>query len=86
MHRPGGSGQNEGSPFICIFLGDPLAEWSSYLVILPALLNLRDAGGRGPVFRWFAYLGRISNGLYFYHGFMIGLVSWPLALWFVPPR
>lgn len=46
-----------------------------YLILFHTLQNLRPDGPRGPLFRSMAYLGKVSYGLYVFHGFVLGAVS-----------
>jgi peptidoglycan/LPS O-acetylase OafA/YrhL len=55
--------------------GYPMVAFGSYLVLFHTLQNLREPGPRGYLFRGMAYLGKVSYGLYIYHGFIAGLVG-----------
>lgn len=59
-------------------IGLPLVAWSGYLILFNTLLNQRPEDSRGRVFGALAYLGKISFGLYVYHGFVLGLVMIPV--------
>ena len=67
-----------------VFFGYPAVAWGGYLVLFHTLLNLRPESA-GLAFRKLAYLGKISYGLYVFHGFVMVLTQ-PLAQWITRSR
>lgn len=66
-----------GSLFV--FLGYPAVAWGGYLLLFHTLLNLQSER-KGGLFKNQAYLGKISYGLYVFHGFVM-VVTQPIARW-----
>ncbi|HEU4952747.1 MAG TPA: acyltransferase [Holophagaceae bacterium] len=65
--------------FLFILLGYPSVAWGGYLVLACILLNLKPSR-TGIWFRFQAYLGKISYGLYVIHAFVL-VATPPIAGW-----